>query len=453
MLLDFGLVKDESEAALTASGERLGTLRYMSPEQVLRRPADRRADVWALGATLYEVLTLAPAFDGASEFEIERAILAAEPRPPLKLEPRTSRDLATIALTALEKDPEKRYQTAAALADDLDRFLNHEPILARPPGPLRRLARAARRRKAASAAALAAVLAAAVLGSALAVGRERRFESSLEAARSALAAGDLSRGRAELAYLRQAFPARPEVAALAAETSRVLRADGLRERHRHEELRDEVRSLEEAWREAEVRHETWEPAWERGDELAAWERLQRARDGIDERFNAAVSLLAQAAEAAPAGSAELEAARMALGEAYWSRYERGLAEGGAGLDPGVFRSLLESLELPAFARKLEGSGQAAFESEPPGAEVFCFRYETFEARLLPLPFDPRAGRSDPAKGLLAEPHLVVERIWRQGLSPFQPDDRLVAARGEKLRIPGDLARALAPVRGDEAVAV
>ena len=111
----------------------------MSPEQVLRRRADRRADVWSLGATLYELLTLRAPFEGESEFEIESAITFDDPVPPRRLNRHVSPDLETIVLTALEKNPQRRYQTAGEFADDLGRFLNYKPILAKPPGLVRQM--------------------------------------------------------------------------------------------------------------------------------------------------------------------------------------------------------------------------------------------------------------------------------------------------------------------------
>ncbi|HAK93936.1 MAG TPA: serine/threonine protein kinase, partial [Planctomycetes bacterium] len=123
VLVDFGLVREEEAETLTRSGEMVGTLSYMSPEAVGRRRVDARADVYGLGATLYEALTLALPFPGATEHEVQGAIMFKEPIPPRKLNPRIHRDLETIVLHALEKDPDRRYATAADLAGDLRRFL------------------------------------------------------------------------------------------------------------------------------------------------------------------------------------------------------------------------------------------------------------------------------------------------------------------------------------------
>jgi serine/threonine protein kinase/Flp pilus assembly protein TadD len=139
VLVDFGLVHDVEAQTLTRSGEMVGTLGYMSPEQVSKGDVDARADVYSLGATLYEVLTLRTPFDGKSDHEIHRAILFEEPPPPRRHNPRLHRDLETIVLKCMEKNPERRYASAGALAKDLRRFLRYEPIDARPRSALSRL--------------------------------------------------------------------------------------------------------------------------------------------------------------------------------------------------------------------------------------------------------------------------------------------------------------------------
>jgi serine/threonine protein kinase len=132
---DFGLALVQGDAHLTMTGELVGTLRYMSPEQALgrRAPLDHRTDIYSLGATLYELLTLEPAFTGQDRRELLRQIAFEEPRPPRRLDKQMPHDLETIALKAMAKLPEERYATAQELADDLKRFLEDRPIRARPP--------------------------------------------------------------------------------------------------------------------------------------------------------------------------------------------------------------------------------------------------------------------------------------------------------------------------------
>jgi serine/threonine protein kinase/Tfp pilus assembly protein PilF len=147
---DFGLAHiQHSEASLTATGDLVGTLRYMSPEQALakRVPVDHRTDVYSLGATLYELLTLRPAFDGKDRQELLRQIAFEEPTAPRKLERSIPEELETIVLKAMEKNPADRYATAQELADDLRRFLEHRPVQARRPTLWRRLSKLSRRHR------------------------------------------------------------------------------------------------------------------------------------------------------------------------------------------------------------------------------------------------------------------------------------------------------------------
>jgi hypothetical protein len=144
---DFGLAQMAGDGGLTVTGELLGTLRYASPEQVLARQGvvDHRSDVYSLGATLYELLTLRPVFEGRDRNELLRQIADEEPRPPRSLHPSVPRELETVVLKALGKEPSERYPTAQALADDLQRFLDNRPVLARRPTAAERLRKLVRR--------------------------------------------------------------------------------------------------------------------------------------------------------------------------------------------------------------------------------------------------------------------------------------------------------------------
>jgi WD40 repeat protein len=147
---DFGLAQLDAHGAVTRTGEVLGTPQYMAPEQAdtALGPVAAAADVYALGTILYEILTGRPPFDGPSALEIVRRLLAEDVLPPHRLQPGLPRDLETICLKCLQKEPSRRYGSAAELAEDLRRFLGHETIRARPVGLLARLGRWARRRPA-----------------------------------------------------------------------------------------------------------------------------------------------------------------------------------------------------------------------------------------------------------------------------------------------------------------
>ncbi|MCB9880701.1 MAG: protein kinase [Planctomycetes bacterium] len=140
-LIDFGLARVEERSQLTRVGTLVGTVAYMSPEQTLlalRHPIDARTDVYSLGAVLYAMLTLHPPFGREGDdptkddSDILRDILFTDPNPPSRIDARIHRDLETICLKALEKAPPHRYQSAREMRLDLERFLRHEAIVARP---------------------------------------------------------------------------------------------------------------------------------------------------------------------------------------------------------------------------------------------------------------------------------------------------------------------------------
>jgi serine/threonine-protein kinase len=191
---DFGLARRlQGEAGLTQSGVPVGTPSYMAPEQALGQtnvigPA---VDVYALGAILYELLTGRPPFRAETAAETVLQVISQEPAPPSRLNARVPRDLETICLTCLRKEPEKRYASAGALADDLTRFGEGRPIQARPVGWGARLWRWGRRNPAA-----AALVATALAVAGLAVGgglwlqrqqAERREEAARQEGREAQA--------------------------------------------------------------------------------------------------------------------------------------------------------------------------------------------------------------------------------------------------------------------------
>jgi serine/threonine-protein kinase len=173
---DFGLARSvNDDATVTISGTRIGTPCYMAPEQALGRinQMGPSTDVYALGAILYELLTGRPPFRAESTSETQRQLIHEDAVPPKRLNSKVHRDLDTICLTCLRKEAHRRYATAAALAEDLERFIRDEPITARRTGVLERCAKWTRRHPAKTIAVIAAVL---LLVVAISVGVWSAFE-------------------------------------------------------------------------------------------------------------------------------------------------------------------------------------------------------------------------------------------------------------------------------------
>ena len=163
-VMDFGLARPVEGAGVSASGSIVGTPAYMPPEQARGERVDSRADVYSLGMALYDLLTDSVPFRGSNVYETLRMLQDEEPRRPRSLAPSIHADLETIVLKCLEKAPSLRYPTAGELADDLERYLEGEPISARPTGMLARFAKSVARRKA-----LAAVVGVAIVALAVAL--------------------------------------------------------------------------------------------------------------------------------------------------------------------------------------------------------------------------------------------------------------------------------------------
>jgi tetratricopeptide (TPR) repeat protein len=200
-LNDFGLARMLEEPGMTMTGEFVGTPAYMSPEQITagRAPLDHRTDIYSLGATLYELLTLRPPFTGERRDQVIAQIIHKEPRPPRAVNRKVPVDLETICLKAMDKDPDRRYQTAGDLADDLRRYVNRFAINAKRAGPLARTIKWVKRRP--GVAALLGVLLLAVIAAGLfalearrsaALLREHDRQAAVDRAMTAALAADLS---------------------------------------------------------------------------------------------------------------------------------------------------------------------------------------------------------------------------------------------------------------------
>jgi serine/threonine protein kinase/Flp pilus assembly protein TadD len=159
-ITDFGLAQVQGDVRMTMTGDLVGTLRYMSPEQALakRVVVDHRTDIYSLGATLYELLTHQSAYSATDRQELLRQIAFEEPRKPRRLNRSIPAELETIVLKAMEKNPAERYATAKDLAEDLRRYVIDKPIQARRPTPIQRVRKWARRHRAAATATVVCLL-------------------------------------------------------------------------------------------------------------------------------------------------------------------------------------------------------------------------------------------------------------------------------------------------------
>ena len=213
---DFGLARIEQDVSMTVTGDMLGTLRYMAPEQASSKRGliDHRADIYSLGATLYEMLTLQPVFVSGHREELLKQIISDDPIAPRSIESLIPRDLEIIVLKSIEKNPLDRYTTSTDFADDLRRFLANEPIRARPPGVASRLRKwCMRHRVLASTGAMTVfTLAAGFLGIWMWRGTQlERAQRHLSAAKAFSTAGDYDAAGREIALAGSRLDTSPAV--------------------------------------------------------------------------------------------------------------------------------------------------------------------------------------------------------------------------------------------------
>jgi tetratricopeptide (TPR) repeat protein/tRNA A-37 threonylcarbamoyl transferase component Bud32 len=243
-ITDFGLAKKiDADSAETRSGSILGTPNYMAPEQAAGDSAavGPLSDVYALGAMFYEMLTGRPPFQGTTPLETVMQVCQDEPVPPRRLQARVPVDLETICLKSMAKDRRQRYADAGALADDLRRWLDGVPILARPVSPLEKAVKWARRRPAAAAAAAFAVLAVvSIVGGAMLYLDQRARNAETEAERLRVAEERRREAEQKVAPISAALREGryPEAAGLAEQA-----LDRIRDQTDEDSLRQQLQQL------------------------------------------------------------------------------------------------------------------------------------------------------------------------------------------------------------------
>ncbi len=392
-LTDFGLAKLVRDGAgadlvsLTQSGQLLGTPAYMSPEQV-EGPGrvDERSDVYSLGATLYATLTGETPIRAATLPELLRAIRERSPAAPRRLAHGIDRDLETMVLKCLQKEPGHRYQRAADLAEDFRRYLAGGPILARPVGPLGRLWRRARRSPAVAVPVAALVLLVVCVLGTLAV-REASRRSRLASERGA--AWDAQRSGRHAEAVRRAEAARriapedPEVAALEgrmrAEQSAAAGGEAFA---RYRAAQQAIVDLEKRWEERTTSPEGAPLSDLRGEAQAAAQAREHA-------FTEAAARFAEALAHWP----ECPVARERLGDLYWDCYLDAERDGDLG-DQRAYESLVRQYAPGKYGSQLEGAVEVEIEVQSPTGEppeAYLFRYEGVQPFLAPVPCDPRIG--------------------------------------------------------------
>lgn len=317
-LTDFGLARADGLPDLTRTGDVVGTLRYMAPEQ-LDGTADGRSDVYSLGLVLYELLTRRPAFSAADRNQLVKQVTQEEPPAPRRLDGRIPSDLDTIVVKAIAKEPERRYSSAAALAEDLRRFLSDQPIAARRASGWEQAWRWCCRRPAA-AGLLGVSVAAAISLLTFALVHNVQLGAALKAVgaeRDRAEANALQAGRAHqqaVANLKKAHEAVDRLLTRVGYTE--LSSTPRMERTRRALLEDALQFyagfLEEESDDPEVRAETAK-AYRRAADIR---QMLGARDLSEQAYRQAIRLteqLATAAPAVPAHRLELALAHKNLG--------------------------------------------------------------------------------------------------------------------------------------------
>ncbi|MCI0343435.1 MAG: SUMF1/EgtB/PvdO family nonheme iron enzyme [Planctomycetales bacterium] len=352
-LADFGLARTvEASAALSRSGQAIGTPHYMSPEQASGRVGvvDARTDVWGCGMVLYECLAAARPFEAEGPMAVMTAIVHEEPVPLRRRVPSVPAALDVVVARCLEKEPDRRYSSADALAEDLERYLGGRPVLARAPGLAERCRRRVRRNPAAYGVGAALGAVALLLAGALAVRTLRERAGRAEEARRA---EERVRAQAE-GFLAEARAAREEIRRLDEALAKVPRVE--------------------------------DPAAEGGEGESERARLWQEREEQTVLVRSHYLAVRRILREEP-GRPEAREASESLGAIAWARLVEAEAEGNREA-AARFEALLREAAPERYAQELRGDGTLTLRTDPPGAEVEALQYGEEDGKLVARPWRP-----------------------------------------------------------------
>ncbi len=376
---DFGLARRVGGGGtLTAAGMMIGTPAYMAPEQAEGRRCDERTDVYGLGATLYELLSGRPPFEGESALDIAMAVIGVEPKKPGTFRP-VPTDLELITLKAMEKDAARRYSGARDVADDLQRWLDGEPILAKAPSLMTRGAKWARHNRA-TAAAGGALAAATIIVAGLLLLRSSTAAAEREALRRQAVAAEQASDWSTAARLWASLEPMGalEARGRSEEASRKAREEGAR--RRAEELARDAGELEAEYERMRRRLDELD-----GDLRRRWMAVRPA-DSIavkeplfamerEQRLLQQKLAVLERQVVGPYASALRLTGDRAIAERFaaflWARLDEAVRDEDEAR-AAAFEQMLKQTNLPSVTEALEHAGQITIEAD---AQAWLFRYE------------------------------------------------------------------------------
>jgi len=454
-LSDFGLAREVGTAALTKTGELVGTPFYAAPEQLAgkRVALSKRADIFSLGVTLYELLCLTVPFAGETPQQVFNQILVKNPRPPGVHNPGVPKELETIVFKCLEKDPDYRYPDARALADDLRAFLEFRPIKARPTGFFRNTIKLIRRQRMVAAALGVAFFAVLILAGYMAKVQWDKFEAQRDLerqvgevigfTRSAIDAHALEDAGTHFDRLLSLDDSHPEIDALRKEIAMLSCERELEHAHR---LGEEYKTLTTEWasldRELAALQRRIDSSFTTEKERINAQQLRHRLKALelklaDSKENIIYALNTARAQSEAADEDECPAVFAAFAAHFMDRWEEEL-EGRNAFGMEHYASLVRKYDTKGrYAATLEGLATLTIDGTA-GARAYLFRYDSHVKvspnagvdRLVPVPTlsEVKGGPVPVAGGLFAGDRCI--EVHSGGITALKRGDLIVAIDGQ-----------------------